>query len=306
MKFGDNLRKLRKSKKLSQEVLAEKMDVSRQSVSKWETGEAYPEMNHILKLCKIFHCKINDLVNDKMIDMDSLDNETKKSIVKLKKEEQKRVKSLSKALQVIAKIGKTICMIALPIIILVMICTPYFINNIEVKNNELTWKDPNNRIKITKENSKIVLKYNDIIIADENEEIVNSNYIDILNNNSKVQIIGYIETGFFTLLITLILTFYILKHLEMLFNNISKGDTPFTIENIDHISKIAWLMIAVIIIPNIGGIIFTLLLTTDIDIDFEMFNLVEILFLFSMIYIFRYGYQIQLDSNGKMYGDENE
>lgn len=38
MKFGDNLRNLRKSKKLSQENLAEKVNVSRQSVSKWETG----------------------------------------------------------------------------------------------------------------------------------------------------------------------------------------------------------------------------------------------------------------------------
>lgn len=41
MKFGDNLRKLRKSKKLSQEELAEKMQVSRQSVSKWETGLSF-------------------------------------------------------------------------------------------------------------------------------------------------------------------------------------------------------------------------------------------------------------------------
>lgn len=47
MKFGDNLRNLRKSKKISQERLAEKVGVSRQSVSKWERGEAYPEMNEI-------------------------------------------------------------------------------------------------------------------------------------------------------------------------------------------------------------------------------------------------------------------
>lgn len=38
MKFGDNLRTLRKNKKISQEALAEKVGVSRQSVSKWETG----------------------------------------------------------------------------------------------------------------------------------------------------------------------------------------------------------------------------------------------------------------------------
>jgi len=38
MKFRDNLRKLRKLKKLSQEDLAEKMKISRQRISKWETG----------------------------------------------------------------------------------------------------------------------------------------------------------------------------------------------------------------------------------------------------------------------------
>ena len=57
MNFGQNLKELRKSKNISQEKLAEKVGVSRQSVSKWETGEAYPEMNNILELCKIFHCQ---------------------------------------------------------------------------------------------------------------------------------------------------------------------------------------------------------------------------------------------------------
>ena len=56
MNFGENLKKIRKSKGLSQEELADRVKVSRQSVSKWETGEAYPEMNNILQLCKIFNC----------------------------------------------------------------------------------------------------------------------------------------------------------------------------------------------------------------------------------------------------------
>ena len=38
MKFGENLRNLRKSKNISQEKLAEKVNVSRQSVSKWESN----------------------------------------------------------------------------------------------------------------------------------------------------------------------------------------------------------------------------------------------------------------------------
>ena len=54
MKFGENLYNLRKKQKISQEKLAEKIGVSRQSVSKWENGTAYPEMNRIFELCKYF------------------------------------------------------------------------------------------------------------------------------------------------------------------------------------------------------------------------------------------------------------
>ena len=106
MKFGDNLKNLRRINDISQEKLAEKVGVSRQSVSKWETGETYPEMNNILALCKIFHCNINDLVNDSIIDMDSLDDEIKMNVVKFKEEKQKKVKVLAKVISVIAKIGR--------------------------------------------------------------------------------------------------------------------------------------------------------------------------------------------------------
>ena len=90
MKFGENLYNLRKYSKLSQEKKEKKMDVSRQSISKWENGEAYPEMDNILKICKIFHCKINDLIHDDIQDIDSLDEEIKMKVVKLEKEKQKR------------------------------------------------------------------------------------------------------------------------------------------------------------------------------------------------------------------------
>ena len=45
MTFGENLQFLRKLRGMTQEDLAEKMDVSRQSVSKWESNAAYPEMD---------------------------------------------------------------------------------------------------------------------------------------------------------------------------------------------------------------------------------------------------------------------
>lgn len=97
-----------------------------------------------------------------------------------------------------------------------------------------------------------------------------------------------------------------LHSLEKLFNNINNGDTPFTLENVGYIKKMAYLMIVVTILPDIIGIIFEAILKTDLNIGFELFSLVEILFLFSIAYIFQYGYEIQLDSKGKMYGEVDE
>ena len=63
MNLSDNLKKIRKEQNLSQEDLAESLGVSRQSVSKWESGQAYPEMDKVLQICKMFDVSIDDLLN---------------------------------------------------------------------------------------------------------------------------------------------------------------------------------------------------------------------------------------------------
>ena len=62
MTFGENLQFLRKRGGLTQEDLAEKMEVSRQSVSKWESNSAYPEMDAILRLCDLFGVDMDTLL----------------------------------------------------------------------------------------------------------------------------------------------------------------------------------------------------------------------------------------------------
>lgn len=306
MKFGDNLKKIRIMKKLSQEDLAEKVNVSRQSVSKWETGDAYPTMNNLLELCKIFHCKINDLVNDSIIDIDSLGDEVKTKVVSLKKEEQHKMKVLSKIITIISKIGRIFCYIAIPFICLILIITPYLINRVVIKDNNLTLNLLDSNINVLEKSDKVVLKYNGITLADADKEFLNTKVLSIFENNSKAKIIGYIETGFCVLLVTIILTSIIFKHLEILFDNINKGETPFTLENVSLIKKIAWKMIIIIIMTNIGGGVFELLLSSDLNIEFETYDLVEILFLFSLSYIFEYGRLLGLETKGQMYGDGDE
>lgn len=66
MSFNEKLQMLRKKNKLSQEGLADKLDVTRQSVSKWESGITYPEMDKLLSICKLFNCSLEELTNDEI------------------------------------------------------------------------------------------------------------------------------------------------------------------------------------------------------------------------------------------------
>ena len=62
MSLGENLQFLRKKDNITQEQLAEQLEVSRQSVSKWESDTAYPEMEKIIQICDLFHVGMDDLV----------------------------------------------------------------------------------------------------------------------------------------------------------------------------------------------------------------------------------------------------
>lgn len=62
MYIAKNLQYLRRRDKITQEDLAEKLNVSRQSVSKWETGEAYPETEKLLAICDLFDVSLDGLM----------------------------------------------------------------------------------------------------------------------------------------------------------------------------------------------------------------------------------------------------
>ena len=67
MSFGKNLQYLRQlSAGMTQETLAEKLNVSRQTISKWEMDAANPEMDKALELCKVFNCSLDNLFRDEM------------------------------------------------------------------------------------------------------------------------------------------------------------------------------------------------------------------------------------------------
>lgn len=73
MSFGKNLQHLRQlSRSMTQEALAEKLNVSRQTVSKWEMDSATPELDKAIELCGIFGCSLDDLFRS---ELDACDKE---------------------------------------------------------------------------------------------------------------------------------------------------------------------------------------------------------------------------------------
>jgi transcriptional regulator with XRE-family HTH domain len=67
MSFGENLQFLRKMHKgMTQEELAEKVGVSRQTISKWEIDSSFPEMEKAIALCNLFTCSLDELLRGNM------------------------------------------------------------------------------------------------------------------------------------------------------------------------------------------------------------------------------------------------
>ncbi len=67
MRFGQNLQFLRKMHKgMTQDELAEKMGVSRQTISKWEMDSTFPEIENAIMLCNLFSCSLDALLRENM------------------------------------------------------------------------------------------------------------------------------------------------------------------------------------------------------------------------------------------------
>lgn len=64
MRFNENLKYLRKQANLTQEQLAEELNVSRQAITKWESGQSMPDIENLIELSYIFSITIDSLVGD--------------------------------------------------------------------------------------------------------------------------------------------------------------------------------------------------------------------------------------------------
>lgn len=279
MKFGENLKNIRKSKNISQEYLAEKLGVSRQSVSKWETGENFPSMNNIMCLCEIFKCKINDLVHEDFTDIESLDSEIKESVVKFKKEKQIKVKLISKIIYVLANIINKIFIGVAVLISIMILALPFIGKSARISGADLLISN----VKVASITTYGELAY------------------EYINNHSFDEIIFHAEILLVGSLISIVCIAKVFENLYKLFFNIHNGDTPFTLDNINRIKKISFFIIFYIVFSFIYGVMCSILMELNLGAELELTDIVYALIIYSISFIFEYGYELQIDSKGKMY-----
>lgn len=81
MSLGYRIQKLRKSRSLSQEAFASVMNVSRQSVSKWELDQTYPEINKLIEIADYFNISLDELLRENKDETKSDQNNIDKQIL---------------------------------------------------------------------------------------------------------------------------------------------------------------------------------------------------------------------------------
>ena len=82
VKIGAFLKELRKEKNITQEELADKMGVSRRTVSRWETGSNMPDMDILIDISDFYDVDLREILDGERKDL-KMDNETKETVLKV-------------------------------------------------------------------------------------------------------------------------------------------------------------------------------------------------------------------------------
>lgn len=119
MILADKIVRLRKKQGLSQEELAEKLDVSRQAISKWESAHSIPELDKILQLGYIFGVSTDYLLKDEIEEEDSVEDTRKIGVKKVSLEEANKYLEMRKRVALYTALATFLCILS-PITLIIL------------------------------------------------------------------------------------------------------------------------------------------------------------------------------------------
>ncbi len=101
IKIGKFIAATRKEKNITQEKLAEKLNITDRAISKWERGLSLPDADKMLELCSILDINVNKLLNGEIIDMKDYNKKTEELLIKMAKQEELKNKELLTSMWII-------------------------------------------------------------------------------------------------------------------------------------------------------------------------------------------------------------
>lgn len=179
MNLGKKIAELRKKNNLSQEELAEKVGVARQTISKWEIGDTTPDINQVKIISKIFNISIDELV----------DNDINNVIVE-------KISNTEKLAGITIKILKVFGIMIIVFITLIFLFVIIFMVDMPRNDYDIVGRT---KISCNLDNEKYVYEaeYN------KNYQVINSggdayimNHTDIESYEDVNKIVAYIEDYF--------------------------------------------------------------------------------------------------------------
>ena len=137
MNLGEKLFELRKGKNLSQEEVADKLNVTRQTISKWETNQSTPDFDKIVPLCELYDISADELLKGEKKDAEEDDtddekfdwNEAKKHLFTRGKDDEYENMTKSQAKRKSAEVVSTSVFIYIAAVAFIMVAIPVLMMN---------------------------------------------------------------------------------------------------------------------------------------------------------------------------------
>lgn len=223
--------------------------------------------------------------------------------IKLSVEKQGRLKTISKIISICSIIARVFCIIGVIGIVLSMVLVPVVTCNIKINLSNNTIKFFGENVTFERADDRITFtgKDDSTTIDDKDAVYALNKIFDYLDKIDLPFITFLVEVVCIFAIAIIVLTFMILGKVTKLFNNIHDKDTPFTIENVGYIRNIAILLIIMACVKIVCGGFVSLLVANSSIISFELMDVILILTLFVVSYIFEYGCSLQAKSECKIY-----
>lgn len=204
----------------------------------------------------------------------------------------KKMKGLSKALSIISKICKVFIIIGTCGILFAMVIIPLLFKKITVTNNELKINDESILTITEKEDKMELTLFGKVVMVDVSKEEFEE-IEKIFNEKSKGMLLTYIEATMCIAVATLVIIYMALHYIDKLFTNIMNEKSPFTMDNVNYIRRCGYYLIAAVAVPLVLSGIFEIITKTELMFNWNLVEVILILVIFTMSYVFEYGYNVE-------------